>query len=140
MIRPYRETDVEDLLEVWERASRLAHPFLSEDFMEKERADIRNAYLPVAETWVWEEDGRVVGFMSLLGNEVAGLFVLPSRHRSGIGRAFIDHARDLRGELEVEVFKENAIGRAFYSRCGFTPLREIVNAATGLPALRLRLS
>ena len=33
MIRPYQARDLDELLDVWEQASRLAHPFLDDDFI-----------------------------------------------------------------------------------------------------------
>ena len=140
VIRTYRPADCEELLEVWAAASAVAHPFLDESFLEEERWNIRNVYLPKTETWVWEADGQVVGFIALLGNEVGAIFVDPRFHGTGIGRALMDHARTLHGELEVEVFKENAIGRAFYDRYGFVPMMEKVHEPTGQEVLRLRLA
>jgi putative acetyltransferase len=139
VIRPYQPSDCEALLDVWVRASAVAHPFLDPDFMARERHNVRDVYLPMAETWVWDADGHVAGFISLLGNEVGGIFVEPGRHRSGIGRALVERARDGRGDLEVEVFERNAIGRAFYARLGFEPLQTKTHAETGLEILRLRL-
>ena len=139
MLRQYRASDLDDLLTVWAAASVVAHPFLPPDFLAAERHNISNLYLPNADTWVWETDGRVVGFLALIGNEVGGLFVDPTRQKTGIGRALIDHARTLHEELEVEVFRDNAIGRAFYARYGFVPKNEATHEATGFPILRLRL-
>ena len=139
MIRPYQDSDLDDLLSVWEEASSLAHPFLGISFREKERQSIREVYLPVAETWVWEARGRVAGFVSLLDNEIGGLFVLPTLHGSGIGRALVDHARVLHGSLEVEVFEKNSIGRAFYARYGFVEVDQKIHEPTGLTVLRLHL-
>lgn len=140
MIRQYQPADCNDVLYVWERASALAHPFLSQEFLELERHNIPNVHLPQAETWVWETDGRVVGFIALLGNEVGALFVDPAFHRRGIGRALLDQVRSLRGELEVEVFERNLLGRAFYAKVGFELLRQEVHQETGFPVLRLRLA
>jgi putative acetyltransferase len=139
MIREYRPSDLDDLLRTWAAASAVAHSFLSKEFLERERRSIPNVYLPNAETWIWEADGHVVGFISLLGNEVGAIFVDPRFHGAGIGRALMDRARAARGELEVEVFKDNAIGRAFYARYGFEPLHEKVHEETGFDLLRLRL-
>ncbi len=140
MIRKYQAKDLEDVLVAWAAASAVAHPFLSDEFLAEERHNIANVYLPNAETWVWELDGRVVGFISLLGNEVGAIFVDPKVHGVGIGRALMDHARGLREELEVEVFKENVIARAFYARYGFELIQEKVHDQTGLKLLRLRLT
>lgn len=116
MIRKYQHKDIEELLEVWFWSSSLAHPFLSDDFMEQERENIRNKWIPRSETWVYEHEGEVIGFISLIGNEVGGLFLTPNRHGQGFGRALMDHAKGIHNELEVEVFKENGIGRQFYDR------------------------
>lgn len=140
MIRKYQPADCEDVLRVWARASALAHPFLSEEFLEQERHNIPNVYLPNAETWVWTASERVVGFISLLGNEVGAIFVDPEFHRSGIGRALMNQARASRGELEVEVFEKNPLGKAFYARMGFQFMHRKIHDQTGFDVLRLRLA
>ena len=68
MIRQYEEKDLSDLLDAWYSASLVAHPLLDEVFFEQERKNISEIYLPNAETWVFEQDGVVVGFISLIGN------------------------------------------------------------------------
>ena len=140
MIRKFQPTDLDDLLSVWEAASAVAHDFLDAKFLQQERRNISNLYLPKAETWVWEVGGSVVGFIALIGNEVGALFVDPSYHRTGIGISLMDKARELREELEVEVFKRNALGRAFYDRYGFELMQERVHEATGLTVMRLKLA
>lgn len=140
MIRKYKAEDLEDLLLAWEKASKVAHPFLSDEFQELERHKIENVYLPVTETWVWAADRRVVGFISLMGDEIGGLFLDPQFQREGIGRALVDHVRELREQLEVEVFKENIIGRAFYKKYGFVLIQEKIHDETGFDIMRLRLA
>ncbi|ERT05848.1 acetyltransferase family protein [Lyngbya aestuarii BL J] len=139
MIRPYQEQDINRLLEVWYSASKIAHSFLDEAFLETERQNIPNIYLPAAETWVFEQDNRVVGFISLLDEEVGAIFVEPQFQRQGIGGALINWARTIRSQLFVEVFKENKVGRAFYEQYGFTLIDEHLHLETGYLLLRLRL-
>ena len=139
MIRAYGEHDVEDLLDVWYRASLVAHPFLSEEFLDHERFEIVERWLPAADTTVYEVDGRVVGFLSLIGNEVGAIFVDPELHGRGIGRALMDDARDRRPHLELAVFEANEIGRRFYAAYGFEFVERRVEESTGEPELRLRL-
>ncbi len=139
MIRKYRADDLAGLLDVWYDASKVAHPFLTRDFLEQERRNVIQEHLPIAETWVFEEEGRVVGFIALIGNEVGGIFVTPERHGQGIGRALTDHARASRSHLDVEVFEANEIGRGFYDAYGFEVVGTGVHEETGQPVLRLRL-
>ncbi len=139
MVRPYKDTDLSDLLEAWYSASLLAHSFLDETFFERERNKIREIYLPNAETWVFEQEGVVVGFVALSGNEVGGLFVHADYHGRGIGRALMDHARSIRDVLELVVFEDNKVGRAFYEKYGFRQVGEEVHEETGFMQLRFRL-
>jgi putative acetyltransferase len=139
MIRPYRDGDLEQLLDVWYRASRIAHGFLPDDFFERERDEIAERWLPAAETIVYLDGDRVVGFLSLVGNDVGAIFVDPQRQGEGIGRALMDRARPSRPFLELDVFEENAIGRRFYDAYGFEVLGTRDDEATGRRLVRLRL-
>jgi len=140
MIREYRTADCEDVLSVWAQASAVAHSFLSQEFLVAERRNVRDAYLPNANSWIWEVDGHAVAFKSLLGNEIGGIFVDPKFQRSGIGRALVDQARTLRGDIEVEVFEMNRSGRMFYAKLGFEFMYRKIHGETGLHVLRLRLA
>jgi putative acetyltransferase len=139
MIRPSTDDDVEEIVDVWYQASLLAHSFLSEDFLEKERREVEDEWLPIADLTVYESEQRVVGFLALIGNEVGAIFVRPDHHGRGIGRALMDHARAARPFLELDVFEANAIGRRFYDRYGFHVIDRHVHEETGEGVLRLRL-
>ena len=138
IMRPYIDEDLGELLDVWYRASLLAHSFLPEGFLETERQQIAERWLPMAETMVYETGGRVVGFLSLVGNEVGGIFVDPDHQGRGIGRALMDGARDSRPFLELSVFEANSIGRGFYDAYGFESVDRHIDEDTGQPELRLR--
>lgn len=139
MIRKYKAKDLQAVINIWHRASLIAHPFLDAAFLRAERRQIVDTYMPMAETWLYEQDGRIVGFISLLDCEVGAIFVDPPHQRQGVGWALMDHARELRGDLELDVFKGNRIGRAFYDRYGFKTVGEHLHKASGQLQLRLRL-
>ena len=139
VIRPYASDDLDGLLTVWDESTRIAHPFFTEEFLLAERRNIPELYLPNAETWVWENDETIVAFLALIGNEIGAIFVAPQQQRRGIGRALVDYARSIRESLEVEVFEDNALGRAFYDSYGFQLLSQRVHEETGHGLLRLRL-
>ena len=107
IIRQYKDSDLSDVMSSWENASRIAHPFLTEEFLEQERYNIPNVYLPNADTWVVSYEGKVIGFIALMGSEVGAIFVQPSFHGKGAGLALMNKAQELHSNLEVEVFKDN---------------------------------
>ena len=124
MIRKREDKDNDEIMNVWCQASSLAHPFLEPDFVEKVKKDLRDIYIPNTATWVYEDKNVVIGFISMLENEIGGLFVKPGNQLKGVGTQLVDFVRQLHSELEVEVFEKNAIGRAFYKKYGFAQIKK----------------
>jgi len=139
-IRQYRDSDLNDLMAAWENANKLAHPFLNEDFVTQVRMDIPALYLPNADTWVVDVDNNVAGFIALIGNEIGAIFLQPELHGKKLGKLMMDKAQELQGELEVEVFEKNVIGRKFYSRYGFEMIKEESHKTNGEKRLRLKFN
>lgn len=140
VLRPLADADVEPVLDVWERASRVGHPFLSDAFLAEERRRLAEQWLPASETVVADDDGTVVGFVSLVGDEVGGLFVDPDRHRQGIGRRLLAHAVIGRDRLELGVFEANVGARRFYAALGFAEVGPSDDAPVeGNVEVRMRL-
>jgi len=139
-IRQYMASDLNPVLDTWEVATRLAHKFMSNDFIVVERKNVADIYMPNTDTWVAEIDNEVHGFIALMGNEVGAIFLQPNYHGKGIGKLLMDKAQELHGDLEVEVFKENPIGRKFYSQYGFELLEKKFHEPTGQQVMRLKFT
>ncbi len=125
IVRQYQKPDLNDLLNSWNKANRLAHPFLSEAFINQERENIEHVYLPNADTWVLEYNNKVVGFIALIGNEI------------GFGAALMHKAKSLHKSLELDVFERNLLARKFYVRQGFDLKTQSIHGATSQPVMRL---
>jgi len=139
-IRNYHDKDLEAVLSSWEAATRLAHPFMTDEFIAQERINVAEIYMPNTDTWVIEINNNVEGFIALMGNEVGAIFLQPQFHGKGAGKALMNKAQELHGDLEVEVFKENSIGRNFYSNYGFEQIEEKLHEPTGQQVLRLKFT
>lgn len=137
MIRKYKDEDTDALVLSWRKASELAHPFLPEEFLQQEAYNVQNVYPALAEIWVTEIDGAVVGFIALVENEIGGLFLDPLYHGRGLGRAMVDKAIAEKGDLSVEVFAANEIGRRFYDAYGFRETAQFVHDESGQNTCRL---
>lgn len=140
MIRVFIPSDTDVVIAVWEKASALAHPFLEVDFVEKVKKDIREIYLIKSKTWVYLDNEEVVGFISMLGNEIGAIFLDPIYHGKGYGKAMMDFVAQKHETLEVEVFKANEIGRRFYDKYGFQFMKEYIHEPTNQAVLRLKFS
>jgi putative acetyltransferase len=140
MIRKQLTSDVDAIVHIWYDSSTLAHPFLDSTFVEQVRKDMRELYIPNSETWVFVKNEKVVGFIAMMKNEIAGLFVLPKNQSDGIGTQLVDLMAEKFDKLEVEVFEKNSIGRAFYQKYGFVLMQKNMQQETGEVVLRLKYS
>src|ERR1700710_2464953 len=57
------------------------------------RAWIGGAMLDRGETWIARNGERIVGFMTLIGDDLDQLYLLPGHYRRGIGRQLVDLAK-----------------------------------------------
>ena len=138
MIRKHQEKDLEAIMDIWYKSSSIAHPFLDVKFVEKVKKDMRNLYIPNSETWVYEEDNVIKGFISMIENEIGGLFVIPNQQSKGIGAKLVNFINQFHEELEVEVFKNNKIGRGFYDKYGFSVINEYIHEESNQFVLRMK--
>jgi putative acetyltransferase len=140
LVRKYIDTDLEAVLSAWGNTQKIAHPFLPDDFQSQEKINIQELYLPNADTWVVEDDNDVVGFIALIGNEIGGLFLQPTHHGNKLGKMLVDKAQELHGDLVVDVFEKNSIGRDFYAKYGFHLIEKKVHEQTGEQVLHLKFT
>lgn len=139
-IRRYTDADAREALRIWFEASLTAHDFVPAEFWESERENVVNIYIPLAETWVAVEDGRVIGFIALIEHVVGGLFVDRASRGRGVGTALIEFAKARKGPLEVDVFTQNERARRFYEKCGFRLSGESIHGPTGCPQLTMAMA
>ncbi len=130
-IRNYRETDLDEMVKIWYDASIIAHSFIPASFWASQKNAMKERYLRSTENFVFEENGRVSGFISLAGDKVCALFVEPEMQGKGIGRALLEHAKNLKGRLSLMVYRENKKAICFYKKCGFVEVNEEVDEFTG---------
>ncbi|MTI18723.1 GNAT family N-acetyltransferase [Rhodobacteraceae bacterium RKSG542] len=104
-------------------------------FWESNLEAMRDVYLPMAETTLCMADGKVVGFLSMVEETVACLFIEPSWQGKGAGRFLMDVAKASQPRLTLSVYKENEQARRFYEQSGFRITLEQQDAHTGHPEL-----
>ena len=131
MIRAFESSDMNDVLKIWLEASIGAHSFVSKEFWELKVNDMREAYIPASDTYVFSENGTVKGFFSLHGDSLAAMFVSPVAQGKGIGRQLMNEAKSLRRRLNLAVYRENVKSIQFYRKCGFTAVKERADDHTG---------
>ena len=106
-----------------------ALPFLRRVHPDDEvRSWIQNVLLRRGETWVARLDGHVVGFLTLISDDLDQLYLRPRYYRRGIGSLLLTKAKERSAErLRLFTFQRNERARAFYEAHGF----RIVNLNDG---------
>jgi putative acetyltransferase len=139
-IRRSLPTDADALLDIWLRSVRATHDFLSEDDIQSFVPLVREHALVDLDIWVLCSDsGLPVGFMGMSGSKIEALFLAPEFLRRGGGRRLVEHARDLHGELTVDVNEQNPEAIKFYEACGFVVEGRSELDSNGLPFPLLHL-
>ncbi|MBJ9992557.1 MULTISPECIES: GNAT family N-acetyltransferase [Paenibacillus] len=142
-ITAYLEEDHDYLVELWYRAVRETHAFLTEADIAFYRQIVDEQALKHVEVWVEKDDSGVpLGFIGLDGSMVEMLFVDPDRHGQGIGTRLLRYAEQLKGSrLRVDVNEQNDGAYAFYQRYGFvrTGRSELDGSGRPFPLLHLEL-
>ena len=87
-IRRARPEDSGPLRSLWERSVRATHDFLTEDDIAGLRPQVAEALgADALELWVLADaEDAPVGFMGLVGDDIAALFLEPAHHGQGGGR------------------------------------------------------
>lgn len=142
-IRRAMPADRAALLDVWLRAVRATHNFVSDPDVESMIPRVRD-YLASTEPEFWVvcgDAGPIIGFMGLSGSKMESLFLAPQFHRRGVGRQMVRHAQALHGALTVDVNEQNAAARTFYEACGFVVegRSELDEQGRPYPLLHMRL-
>jgi len=120
MIRKWNTNRFDSLLELWLESTTYAHPFIAEQYWQESLPIVRDTYLPAAETWVWEEEQQLRGFVSVIqGRFVGALFVAPEFLHLGIGTALLNAVKQCFNDLSLEVYQKNCRAVNFYHAQGF---------------------
>ena len=115
-----RPQDLDAVVALWLEGSRQAHHFIPFSFWESNALAMKEIYIPQSDTWVYLKPcGEVTGFISLVENYIAALFVQPEMQGGGIGGKLIEKAKFLRDELSLAVYVKNSQACQFYHKHGF---------------------
>ncbi|MEK4356837.1 N-acetyltransferase [Paenibacillus sp. FSL M7-1455] len=130
-IRLMNEEDMDAVISLWLAASEQAHHFIDGAYWQSKQEDMRSVYLPMAESYVLENEGEIAGFISVVQHLLAALFVHPDHQGKGYGRALMEYVKERVPKLELKVYKDNENAIHFYERQGFSVLEETVDEETG---------
>ncbi len=139
MIRLMKKEEINELAALWLTTSLIAHDFVSSAFWQEKLPMVQTEYLPKSITYVYEKEGRALGFLSFVKeNQIGGLFVDPKAQDNGVGYALMEQAKRLFSFLELDVYARNEKAVHFYLRQGFQAVVVFKGEDTGEESIRMR--
>jgi putative acetyltransferase len=141
-LRPYTEADENAAIELWRRTWAQHYPRI--DFNARVnwwRERWRQELVPVAHIVMAEQDGKLVGFVTVDPKTMYldQIVVAPEYWGSDVARALLDEAKRLSPSgLNLLVNKDNARAISFYEKHGFVYAGEDKNPVSGIAVNRMR--
>ena len=131
MIRQLQNKDIDKIMEIWLESTIDAHKFISKEYWNENYNIVKDMYIPMSKTFVYEDNDDIRGFISVINNDFIGaLFVEKNCQGQGIGKSLIDYAKNLYDNLSLAVYKENEKALEFYKKMGFKIISENINEDT----------
>ncbi|BAK70447.1 N-acetyltransferase [Aliarcobacter butzleri] len=118
MIRKLDKNDINQLLQIWLEVNIKTHNFIPKEYWEEQYDNVKEL-LPNSEIYVYEENEKIVAFVGLIENYIAGIFVSFSFQSKGIGKKLLDYIKEFKKELSLNVYVKNISAIKFYQREGF---------------------
>lgn len=129
-IRKATSNDFNELTRIWLQASIKAHHFIPASYWESNTTKMQEIYLPMSEVYIAEDAINIYGFIALVEDTVAAIFISPEHQAKGIGKQLISYAQEMRSRLELNVYQENKNSIKFYLASGFRIINKGLDTAT----------
>lgn len=130
MIRKLQKADTERVMEIWLNGNVDAHPFIPKDYWQSNYAMVQEQLLQ-ADVFLYEMYGEIQGFIGIVGNYIAGIFVDRKYRSLGVGKQLLSYTKQKYYNLSLSVYQKNKRAVAFYCREGFSIQSEGLDESTG---------
>lgn len=129
MIRRLEKKDIDVVIQIWFEENKRAHDFIPESYWLGKFDEVKDI-LPQAEVYVYEIDNEIKGFIGLMDNYIAGIFIASECQSKGIGKELLCYAKEKKENLSLSVYIKNSRVINFYKRENFKVISENLDENT----------
>lgn len=94
MISEYRKAEIDTLVDIWYQSSLIAHDFINKDYWKSKREEMKEKYLPMSENYVISKNAEIMGFISMVDNYLAALFIDAKYQGEGHGKELLNFIKN----------------------------------------------
>lgn len=119
MIREFQISDTQIVMQLWLAGNEDAHSFIAKEYWQANFEEVEKQLLK-ADIFVYDLNGEIKGFIGLMDEYIAGIFVDKAYRSQGIGRQLLEYVKQLHSTLSLNVYQKNERALRFYRENGFT--------------------
>lgn len=105
-------------MEIWLKSNIEAHNFIDKNYWIN-NFDLVKSMIKESEIYIYEENNKILGFIGLMEDYIAGIFIDKEFTNKGIGKKLLDYAKDKKAKLYLNVFEKNNKAMNFYIKNQF---------------------
>ncbi|WP_028857594.1 GNAT family N-acetyltransferase [Psychrilyobacter atlanticus] len=129
-IRKLESGDIPEVVELWYETCIRAHDFISPDYWKANMEAMATVYLPDSETYLAVEEENIIGFITMVDNYLAAIFIQINMLECGIGTKLLNFIKNKKEAIQLAVYKKNSKSINFYKKHGFQVLSENLDKNT----------
>lgn len=137
-----KQSDYDELTQVWEASVRATHNFLPESYISLLKDLVRTRYLD-AVMLICTKDARqhITGFAGIAAGKIEMLFIDPAQRGQGLGKQLLRYAIEHLNADQLDVNEQNPQALGFYLKQGFEAVGRSEHDGMGqpYPLLHMRL-
>ena len=120
MIRKSEKSDTDKIADIWLNTNIRAHGFIPACYWKSNFTSVKEM-LSTAEIYVYEDEteNKILGFIGLDGDYIAGIFISHESQSKGIGSSLLNFIKTMREQLTLNVYKKNMQAVEFYLKADF---------------------
>ena len=130
MIRKFKTTDTERVMQIWLEVNMETHDFIPNDYWLSHYQSVQKQLLQ-ANIYVYEQDKEILGFVGMMDNYLAGIFVDKKYRSMGIGKGLLAYIKKIYPAFSLNVYQKNRRAVNFYLREGLSVVSEGLDEDTG---------
>lgn len=130
MIREFQISDTQIVMQLWLAGNEDAHSFIAKEYWKANFEEVEKQLLK-ADIFVYDLNGEIKGFIGLMDEYIAGIFVDKAYRSQGIGRQLLEYVKQLHSTLSLNVYQKNERALRFYRENRFTIVSKQNDEHTG---------
>lgn len=129
LIEHLDSSDLETISQIWLMSNLDTHDFIEKEYWLNNYSFVKKAFSS-ATIYAYYSDNKIVGFLGIINEYIAGIFILQDYRSLGIGTQLLKAIQSTHTKLTLDVYQKNTLALKFYQKNGFHIQQEKLDIQT----------